>query len=107
MSLGCSIKVMPTPPKTESKIKTTLTSCLRETMKFGEYPIFIVHGETAAFLPGAQGLVTVFLGSTVRVETIGEARRGRHGARNHQAHREALRWNGWTVLRMRGRFRHG
>jgi hypothetical protein len=70
---GLFDQVMPTPPKTESKIKTTLTSCLRETMKFGEYPIFIVHGETAAFLPGAQGLVTVFLGSTVRVETIGEA----------------------------------
>lgn len=70
---GLFDQVMPTPPKTESKIKTTLTSCLRETMKFGEHPIFIVHGETAAFLPGAQGLVTVFLGSTVRVETIGEA----------------------------------
>ncbi len=57
----------------EEKIKTNLTSCLRETMKFGEYPVFIVHGETAAFLPGSKGLVTVFLGSTVRVEAIGEA----------------------------------
>ncbi len=57
----------------EEKIKTNLTSCLRETMKFGEYPVFIVHGETAAFLPGSKGLVTVFLGSTVRLEAIGEA----------------------------------
>jgi hypothetical protein len=56
----------------KDKIKRVLTSCLRETMKFGIYPVFIVHGETAAFLPGSKGLVTVFLGSTVRVETIGE-----------------------------------
>lgn len=56
----------------EDEIKSVLTSCLRETMKFGEYPIFIVHGETAAFLPGSKGLVTVFLSGTVRVETIGE-----------------------------------
>lgn len=54
------------------KIKRVLTSCLRETMKFGIYPMFIVHGETAAFLPGSKGLVTVFLNSTVRVEAIGE-----------------------------------
>jgi hypothetical protein len=57
----------------KDKIKRVLTSCLRETMKFGIYPVFIVHGETAAFLPGSKGLVTVFLNSTVRVETIGEA----------------------------------
>lgn len=56
----------------EEEIKSVLTSCLRETMKFGEYPIFIVHGETAAFLPGSRGLVTVFLSGTVRVETVGE-----------------------------------
>ncbi|NEP56799.1 MAG: hypothetical protein F6K31_07205 [Symploca sp. SIO2G7] len=49
-----------------------LTSTLRETMKFGEYPVFIVHGETQAFLPGSKGLVKVFLSGTVRVETIGE-----------------------------------
>ena len=56
----------------KDKIKRVLTSCLRETMKFGIYPMFIVHGETAAFLPGSKGLVTVFLNSTVRVEAIGE-----------------------------------
>jgi hypothetical protein len=56
----------------EEDIKSVLTSTLRETMKFGEYPIFIVHGETAAFLPGSKGLVTPFLEGTVRVETIGE-----------------------------------
>ncbi|NES25835.1 MAG: hypothetical protein F6K41_44850, partial [Symploca sp. SIO3E6] len=56
----------------EEAIATVLTSTLRETMKFGEYPVFIVHGETQAFLPGSKGLVTVFLNGTVRVETIGE-----------------------------------
>lgn len=56
----------------EEQITSVLKSCLRETKKFGEYPIFIVHGETAAFLPGSKGLVTVFLGGTVRVETLGE-----------------------------------
>jgi hypothetical protein len=70
---GLYDRVMPLPEKGEDKIKTVLTSCLRETMKFGEYPVFIIHGETAAFLPGSKGLVTVFLNSTVRVETIGEA----------------------------------
>lgn len=56
----------------EEALTSVLTSCLRETMKFGEYPVFIVHGETAAFLPGSKGLVSVFLNGTVRVETIGE-----------------------------------
>jgi hypothetical protein len=56
----------------EDTIKSTLTSALRETMKFGIYPVFILHGETAAFMPGSKGLVTVILNSTVRVETIGE-----------------------------------
>lgn len=56
----------------EEQVATVLTSSLREASKHGEYPIFICHGETAAFLPGAKGLVTVFLSSTVRVETIGE-----------------------------------
>jgi hypothetical protein len=56
----------------EEVLTSVLTSCLRETMKFGEYPIFIVHGETQAFLPGSKGLVTVFLNGTVRVETTGE-----------------------------------
>jgi hypothetical protein len=48
-------------------------------MKFGEYPIFIVHGETQAFLPGSKGLVTVFLEGTVRVETVGEKTIGADG----------------------------
>jgi hypothetical protein len=56
----------------EETLTSVLTSCLRETMKFGEYPVFIVHGETQAFLPGSKGLVTVFLNGTVRVEAIGE-----------------------------------
>lgn len=56
----------------EEQIKAVLTSCLRETMKFGIYPVFIIHGETQVFLPGSKGLVTVFIASTVRVETIGE-----------------------------------
>jgi hypothetical protein len=56
----------------EDTIRSTLTSALRETMKFGIYPVFILHGETAAFMPGSKGLVTVILNSTVRVETIGE-----------------------------------
>ncbi len=71
---GLFDKVMP-PPSSKSepdKIKSVMTSCLRETKKFGILPIFIVHGETAAFLPGSTGLVTIFLNSTVRVETIGE-----------------------------------
>jgi hypothetical protein len=56
----------------EESIKSVLTSALRETMKFGIYPVLILHGETAAFMPGSKGLVTVILNSTVRVETIGE-----------------------------------
>jgi hypothetical protein len=79
---GLFDKVMPAAEGKDAppcKIKTVLTSCLRETMKFGIYPIFIVHGETAAFLPGSKGLVTVFIGSTVRVETIGEAVEGEDG----------------------------
>jgi hypothetical protein len=79
---GLFDKVMPAAEGKDAppcKIKTVLTSCLRETMKFGIYPIFIVHGETAAFLPGSKGLVTVFIGSTVRVETIGEAVEGDDG----------------------------
>jgi hypothetical protein len=79
---GLFDKVMPAAEGKDAppcKIKTVLTSCLRETMKFGLYPIFIVHGETAAFLPGSKGLVTVFIQSTVRVETIGEAVEGDDG----------------------------
>jgi hypothetical protein len=56
----------------EETIKTVLTSSLRESMKFETFPIFILHGETAAFMPGSKGLVTVMLGSTVRLEAIGE-----------------------------------
>jgi hypothetical protein len=63
----------------EEELISVLTSCLRETMKFGEYPIFIVHGETQAFLPGSKGLVTIFLNSTVRVETLGEKVEGKDG----------------------------
>ncbi|MBD2743670.1 hypothetical protein [Coleofasciculus sp. FACHB-1120] len=63
----------------EEVLTAVLTSCLRETMKFGEYPVFIVHGETQAFLPGSKGLVTVFLEGTVRVETVGEKTIGADG----------------------------
>jgi hypothetical protein len=71
---GLMDKVIP-PPSSKGepdKIKSVMTSCLRETKKFGILPIFIVHGETAAFLPGSTGLVNIFLNSTVRVEAIGE-----------------------------------
>ena len=60
-------------------IKDVVKSCLRETMKFGIYPIFVVHGETAEFLPGSKGLVTVFRSSTARLEAIGEAITGADG----------------------------
>ncbi|MBD1942513.1 hypothetical protein H6F50_09115 [Coleofasciculus sp. FACHB-712] len=63
----------------EEVLTAVLTSCLRETMKFGEYPVFIVHGETQAFLPGSKGLVTVFLEGTVRVEAVGEKTIGADG----------------------------
>jgi len=63
----------------EEILTSVLTSCLRETMKFGEYPVFIVHGETQAFLPGSKGLVTVFLEGTVRVEAVGEKTIGDDG----------------------------
>lgn len=56
----------------EGEITSILTSTLRETLKFGEYPVFILHGETTAFMPGSKGLVTVLLNSTVRIETVGE-----------------------------------
>jgi len=56
----------------EETLTSVLTSSLREATKHGEFPVFIVHGETQAFLPGSRGLVTVFLSSTVRVETIGQ-----------------------------------
>jgi hypothetical protein len=72
--------VFPIPEKGEpDPLKDVLTSCIRETMKFGIYPIFIAHGETAAFLPGSPGLVRPFLASTVRVETVGESVRGDDG----------------------------
>ena len=75
---GLQDKAIPITPDNDP-IKTVLTSCLRETMKFEIYPIFILHGETAAFLPGSKGLVTVIMASTVRVETIGEAVEGDDG----------------------------
>ena len=63
----------------DDPIKDAVKSCLRETMKFGIYPIFIIHGETAEFLPGSKGLVTVFKASTVRLEAIGEPIVGEDG----------------------------
>ena len=75
---GLQDKAIPITPDNDP-IKTVLTSCLRETMKFQIYPIFILHGETAAFLPGSKGLVTVIMASTVRVETIGESVEGEDG----------------------------
>jgi hypothetical protein len=63
----------------DDPIKDAVKSCLRETMKFGIYPIFIVHGETAEFLPGSKGLVTVFKSSTARLEAIGEPVTGADG----------------------------
>ena len=75
---GLQDKAIPITPENDP-IKTVLISCLRETMKFQIYPIFILHGETAAFLPGSKGLVTVILASTVRVETIGESVEGDDG----------------------------
>jgi hypothetical protein len=72
--------VFPIPEKGEpDPLRDVLTSCIRETMKFAIYPIFIAHGETAAFLPGSPGLVRPFLASTVRVETVGESVRGDDG----------------------------
>jgi hypothetical protein len=55
----------------ELDLLNVMTSSLRESAKFGEYPIFIAHGETAIFLPGVKGLVSPFLQGTTRVETIG------------------------------------
>ena len=75
---GLQDKAIPITPESDP-IKTVLTSCLRETMKFQIYPIFVLHGETAAFLPGSKGLVTVIMASTVRVETIGESVEGEDG----------------------------
>ena len=63
----------------EETLTSVLTSSLREATKHGEFPVFIVHGETQAFLPGSRGLVTVFLSSTVRVETIGQLVTGADG----------------------------
>jgi hypothetical protein len=57
----------------QEEISLNLTSSLRESAKFGEGLIFVVHGETARFLPGSKGLVTVFLDGTVRFETIGKS----------------------------------
>jgi hypothetical protein len=63
----------------EEELSSVLTSCLRESKKFGEYPIFVVHGETKMFIPGSNGLVGNFLHSTVRVEAIGEKVKGTNG----------------------------
>ena len=68
---GAQDEAIPVTEK-EDPIKDALKSCLRETMKFGIYPIFVVHGETAEWLPGSKGLVTTFLKSTARLEAIGE-----------------------------------
>jgi len=63
----------------EKLIGKLLKSALRETKKFEYYPIFILHGETKAFMPGCDGMVTLFKESTVRVETIGEKIEGGDG----------------------------
>lgn len=63
----------------EEKLTSVLTSTVREATKHGEYPVFIVPGETQAFLPGSEEGVTIFLNSTVRVETIGEVVTGADG----------------------------
>jgi len=55
----------------EEDLSGNLASMLREASKRKEFPIFLVHGETARFLPGAKGMVTVFNEGTVRVETFG------------------------------------
>jgi hypothetical protein len=75
---GLQDQAIPTTPD-DDPIKDAVKSCLRETMKFGIYPIFIIHGETAEFLPGSKGLVTVFKGSTARLEAIGEPITGTDG----------------------------
>jgi hypothetical protein len=61
------------------ELLSVVKSSLREASKHGEFPIFIVHGETLAFLPGVKGLVEPFLKSTVRVETIGAMVDGANG----------------------------
>jgi hypothetical protein len=58
-----------------SVVKTTL----REATKHGEYPMFIVHGETLNFLPGVTGIREPFLKSTMRVEAIGAMVEGDDG----------------------------
>jgi hypothetical protein len=61
------------------ELLSVVKSSLREASKHGEFPVFIVHGETLAFLPGVKGLVEPFLKSTVRVETIGAMVDGANG----------------------------
>jgi hypothetical protein len=56
----------------QEEVGVLMTSGMRESAKHNKSLVFLVHGETAAFLPGVEGLVKVFLNGTVRVETIGE-----------------------------------
>ncbi|MFM7447328.1 MAG: hypothetical protein ACKO24_01865, partial [Leptolyngbyaceae cyanobacterium] len=57
----------------EEQLTNGLTSTLREATKHGSHPIFILHGETLAFMPGGKGLSSVILRGTVRVEAICES----------------------------------
>ena len=56
----------------KDRLKDSLASMLRESAKIGLRPIYIVHGETLAQIPGIKGFVEQFLAATVRVEAIGE-----------------------------------
>ena len=50
----------------------SLRSNLRESIKHGIHPIYVLHGESAQFISGGKGLIRALLQGTVRVETIGE-----------------------------------
>ncbi|MBD2156026.1 hypothetical protein [Leptolyngbya sp. FACHB-16] len=52
----------------------SLRSLLRESSKHGYFPILVAHGDQASFYPGVENILTTLQKSTVKVETLGEAR---------------------------------
>ncbi|HIK14601.1 MAG TPA: hypothetical protein IGS53_04820 [Leptolyngbyaceae cyanobacterium M33_DOE_097] len=51
---------------------SSLRSLLRESTKHGYFPVLVVHGDQASFLPGVKNILTTLQQSTIKVETIGE-----------------------------------
>lgn len=57
--------------ETQKVLGLGLRSILREATKHDYHPIFVAHGDQAAFYPGVPGLLGTLKGGTIKIETIG------------------------------------